>query len=78
MPFLVTVVLYILWVVWMGRFATCLTIIFAENESVDAPEAENVEEVPRGGRDPRRVERHQLNAALQHRLEPQSQREWNL
>ena len=55
-----------------------LTIIFAEHESVDAPEAEDVEEVPRGGRDPRRVKRHELDAALQHRLEPQGQREGHL
>ena len=54
------------------------TVIFAEHESVDAPEAEDVQEVPRGGRDPRRVERHELDAALQHRLEPEGQREGNL
>ena len=60
---------------WLWNYRT---IIFAENESVDAPETEDVEEVPRGGRDPRRVERHQLDTALQHRLEPQGQREWNL
>ena len=55
-----------------------ITIIFAEHQRVNAPEAEDVQEVPGGGRDPRRVEGHELDAALQHRLEPEGQREGDL
>ena len=54
------------------------TIIFAKYESINAPEAKDVQEVPRGRRDPRCVERHELDAALQHRLEPEGQWEGNL
>ncbi len=51
------------------------TVVLAEDEGVDAAQAEDVEEVPRRRRDPRGVQRHQLDAALQHRLEAQRQRE---
>ena len=51
------------------------TVVFSQDQSVDAPQPEDVEEVPRGRRDPRGVKRHELDPPLQHGLEPQGERE---
>ena len=42
------------------------------------PEPEDVEEVPGDRGDPGGVQGLQLDPPLQHRLEPERQREWNL
>jgi len=53
-------------------------IVLAQHQAVDGSEPKHVEEVPGDGGDPGRVEALELDTALQHRLEPQRQREWDL